>query len=181
MAAEHRRRRKTHLDQHVKDVSGDYHYIGDWYAPAGGSKTLQPFLILTFLLIAAVIGSGCVNTPGLRDTWYVILPFLLEAALLFFLVWRAIKLLTRDARLKAYDYERVVPGLPQLLSAQCAAALLAGLCAGVEIALHGMNGQTAENVLYLLLKAAAAALALLSRRSIQSVTWVRESATGPAT
>ena len=36
MAEQHRRRHKAHLDEHIQDANGEYHYIGAWYAGRHG-------------------------------------------------------------------------------------------------------------------------------------------------
>ena len=77
MAEQHRRRHKAHLDQHIKDANGEYHYIGEWYAVSGGWRALVPFCIWAVIAAAAVIDAGCVPFDGLKNTWYVIIPYAL--------------------------------------------------------------------------------------------------------
>ena len=107
MAEQHRRRHKAHLDQHIKDANGEYHYIGEWYAVAGGWRALVPFCIWAVIAAAAVIDAGCVPFDGLKNTWYVIIPYILTVSMVFALGLSGYRLVSRGGRLKTFEWEKV--------------------------------------------------------------------------
>ena len=107
MAERHRRRHKAHLDQHIKDANGDYHYIGEWYIVSGGWRALIPFCIWAVIAAAAVIKAGCVHFMGLRNTWYVILPYALTVSMVFLLLLNGYRLVSGGGRLKTFDWEKI--------------------------------------------------------------------------
>ena len=139
MAERDRKRRRAHLDQHIRDANGEYHYVGDWYVLQGGQRALAPFALWTLLAAAGVIAAGCVNFPGMMNTWYVILPYVLSAGLVFALLWQGGKLLSGRGRLKAYDYEGVQEKLSPIAGGLIFAAALTGLLGGVYLLRHGAD------------------------------------------
>ena len=164
MAAEHRRRHKTHLDQHVKDVSGDYHYIGDWYVLSGGKRKLLPLQLWSLAMAACVIGAGCVRFAGMRNTWYVILPYLFSVGMLLGLALQLIRLM--PGRLKTFDWERTCDKVTPFAGACGLFALLAAVLGGVFLALHRDAGRMLDALFFaaLLLAAVCSRMAISAYR-----------------
>lgn len=165
MAAEHRRRHKAHLDQHVKDVSGDYHYIGDWYVLSGGKRGFLPLLLWSLAMAVCVIGAGCVSFAGMRSTWYVILPYILSVAMLFGLALQLMRL--SSARVKTFDWDRTRDKVAPFAGACGLFALLAAVLGGVFLALHRDTGRLLDAIFFaaLLLAAVCSRMAISAFRS----------------
>lgn len=161
MSQEHRRRHKAHLDQHVRDANGEYHYIGDWYAVAGGGKALLPFVILSLLSAAYLVAAGCLQFPGMMDTWYVILPYLGSVCLLFALFWQGGRLVLSRGRVKTFAWEKVKDNIHPITRALAIFELLTGMLGGVFLmkTKTPFTGVCAVYFLLLLLSAVSAYLA----------------------
>ena len=174
MAAEHRKRHKEHLDQHVKDVGGDYHYVGDWYVLSGGKRKLAPFMLWCTLTAAFVLLAGCVDFPGLSGTWYVIVPYMLTVSMLFGLGLQAVRIVSGGGRLKTFDYERTCDKVVPFAGALVIFAVLTAALGGVYLALSDVTARAVDALFFapILLSAASSRMAISAYRA---QTWTRES------
>ena len=170
MAEQHRRRHKAHLDQHIKDANGEYHYVGDWYAVSGGWRTLLPFSVWSLLAAGAVIGAGCAQFQGLRNTWYVILPYLLTIVLVFSLLWNGGRLVSGAGRLKAFDWEKVRERIAPLAGGLAVFAVLTGVTGGIYL----MRNESAHYIAFYALLALAAVSAYCAGRAFKAQVWEKE-------
>ena len=169
-----KQRHKAYLDQHVKDASGEYQYLGEWYRLQGGKKELYPFLGLVLLAGAAIVASGCITATGLKNTWYVIIPYIIEVSLLFALAWQATRLAAGRGRLKAFVFEEVSPRVRPLCGGLILAQALSALCSVLFLLRQGPDGTVAACIAWFLLKALAAAGAALARRLYGRLDWRKE-------
>ena len=167
MAQEHRARHKAHLDQHVKDVRGTYHYVGDWYVLQGGGKKLIPFALWCALTAALVIAAGCGSFRGLMNTWYVILPYVLTAAMLFGLGIQASRILFSGGRLKVFDWERTKDKVVPFAGALVIFAVLTAALGGVFLALSGEKPRASDALFFapILLAAVSSRMAISAFRA----------------
>ena len=133
MAQEHRRRHKAHLDQHIKDANGEYHYVGDWYKLQGGGKALMPFLIWSVVSAAFLIAAGCLPFPGMLNTWYVIIPYLGTVSVFFALFWQGRKLAFSGGRVKTFAWENVKDNIFPITRALAVFNVLTGVLGGVYL------------------------------------------------
>ena len=169
-----KQRHKAYLDQHVKDENGEYQYVGEWYRLQGGSTRLYPFLGLVLLTGAAVVASGCITAAGLKNTWYVIFPYIIEVSLLFALAWQAVRLAVGRGSLKAFVFEEVSPRISPLCGGLALAAAVSTVCAGVFLLRQGADGTVIACIAYFLLKAVTGAGALLAKKLYSALIWVKE-------
>lgn len=173
MAREHREKHKAHLDAHIRDANGEYHYVGEWFAVDGGRRALLPFTIRCALTAAAVIAAGCVDFPGMRNTAYVILPYLLSVCALFALLWNAVRLVSGGGRLKAYVWDKVQGSFLQI-------CVLLAITAGLTIALGAAYLLTHRTELpgtaaaFFALMGAAIVCALMTRKAYSRQVWEKE-------
>ncbi len=170
MSAEDRRRHKAHLDQHIKDAQGEYHYVGDWYAVSGGWRALLPFTVWSLMATGAVIAAGCVDFPGLRNTWYVILPYLAVICALFAFWWNAGRLLFSAGRVKTFAWEKSGFQIAPLSVTVIVFLALLAVTAGIYLARHG----AAHAVAFYALLALAAVSAFFARRAFLAQKWEKE-------
>ena len=173
MAAEHRRRHKAHLDQHVKDVSGEYHYVGDWYVLSGGKTALAPFALWCALTSVLVVSAGCVDFPGLRNTWYVILPYVFTVGMLVGLGFQAVRLISGGGRLKTFDWERTKDKVVPFAGALLLFAALTAALGGVYLALSRAQMRAADAIFFvpLVLSGVCACMAI---RAFRAQAWQLE-------
>lgn len=173
MAGEERKRRKTHLDQHIRDANGEYHYVGEWYAVQGGRRALAPFVLWCILTAAAVLAAGCVDFFGMRNTAYVILPYLLSMCVLFALFWNGVKLVSGGGRLKAFTWDKVQSSIAQICAVFAVFALLTAALGGLYLALHRTEPAGA-GIAFIALLIAASVFALMARRAYLQQVWEKE-------
>ena len=170
----HRQRHKAYLDQHVKDVNGEYRYIGEWYSLRGGKTRLYPFLAAVFAACVFVFASGYITATGLKNTWYVIIPYIFEVSLLFALSWQAVRLASGRGRLKAFVFENVDPRIRPLCGGLALAALLSAVCSAIFLLKMGPDGTAAACAAYFILKTLIAAAALWARRAYAALVWAKQ-------
>ena len=170
MAEQHRRRHKAHLDQHIKDANGEYHYIGEWYAVSGGWRALVPFCVWAVIAAAAVIDAGCVRFAGLRNTWYVILPYILTVSMVFALLLSGYRLVSGGGRLKALDWEKAQNRIAPITGFLIAFALLTGVLGLVFQLKQGSEHYIAFFALVVL----AALSAFFAGRAFRKQAWEKE-------
>ncbi|MBQ7688476.1 MAG: hypothetical protein IJT27_04585 [Clostridia bacterium] len=164
--------RRAYLKEYKRSVDGGYVYTGERYAPAGdGKRSIFSLCVMTAVLLAAVLIGGCVNVTGMRNTFYVILPYIGEAAALFALCWQLVRLVSGGKNVKAYVLNAVKRHLPTaslLVSVFAAAVMLAHT---VFLFLDGLNDPVISCVLFYGMHAASLALGLFIRKLFLSLEW----------
>ena len=173
MAKRHRESHKAHLDQHVKDVGGTYHYVGDWYVLQGGKGRLGPFAAWFAMTALLVITAGSGSFRGLMNTWYVILPYVLTVAMLFGLGIQALRILFSGGRLKVFDWERTKDKVVPFAGALVIFAVLTAALGGAYLALSGEKPRASDALFFapILLAAVCSRMAISAFRS---QSWLRE-------
>ena len=173
MAAEHRARHKAHLDQHIKDVDGGYHYVGDWYTLSGGRKALVPLGVWFVLAAALVIAAGCGSFRGLKNTWYVIVPYVFTVGMLFGLGLQASRLVLSGGRLKTFDWDRTKDKVVPFAGALIVFAVLTAALGGVFLALTGERTGAGDALFFApILLAAVCGRMVIS--AFRAQKWTRE-------
>ena len=167
MSAEDRRRHKAHLDQHIRDAQGEYHYVGDWYAVSGGWRALLPFTVWSVMAAGAVIGAGCVPFDGLKNTWYVILPYALTISMVFLLGFNGVRLVSDGGRLKAFLWEKVRERIVPIAGFLIFFDLLTGVTGLVFLLRRGSEQYIAFYALLVL----AALSAFFALRAFRKKSW----------
>ncbi len=165
-------KRWSYLNDYKKTAGGEYVYTGSVYHLAGnGARDRRLLAALSFLSAAVVIGSGCVNAAGLSNTYYVILPYIGEAAAAFALCWNTVRLLAAGKQVKAYVRTALEKYLPPAALAMIVCSAAGLIASPVFLILNGTEGKPFLCGLYLILKAVDLTLGLLTRRHIRSLTW----------
>ena len=163
---------RKYLDDFKKAPGGEYVWTGKVFIIAGPRRAVALLAVLSFAAAAAVIGSGCVNAAGLSNTFYVIIPYILEAAAVFALCWQTVKLLLAGEKIKAYIKDSAEKYLPAA-SVGLTAAAAAGLAASsVYLILNGTGGKPVLCGIYLALKAAGAVTGILARIRFGRFEWL---------
>lgn len=170
-------RKKEYLKDFNKNIAGEYVYTGENFEQQGTStekkvcsrKLLAEAIGITFALISA----GCVSAAGMRDCWYVLIPYLVEAIAAFVLVWSLIRMQFGRIPLRAYVYERSVKRAPNQAIMLMIFACISAVGAIVYLAMHGFEGRLTEALFYLLTKSAQVWLAYSVRRALSAMHWER--------
>ena len=172
--AEKRKGRRAYLNDFKKNEQGQYEYGGRRYSYRGddlGRRRMRTALLCALMIVLMAV-AGCVDVPGMRGCFYVLLPYAAGLAAAAGVCLAVYRFCTGGDPMKEYVYEASVPKIPgrALFSAVCA-----GLTASGEafFALqNGLAGKTAGFALFLLLEAAAAVLALFLWRDARGNVWI---------
>ena len=169
--------KKHYLNDFKMQEDGKYAYEGEQYAFAGSEserKTANAKLLtLLCILIASVFGAGFLTGGGMKNSFYVILPYILEAAALFFTAWYIVKLVSKGDTLREYDYNKTVKRLPNslpVIAFFAAAGLITSLIFSIST---GFKEAAAQSVIYLVLKVLDIFLALVMRNIFIRLEWIK--------
>lgn len=180
MAAGGRReRREAKLRDIMQDAQGNVIYTGELWRVAEDAGTQGPgrrtmLIAGTALLLATVIGSGCIDAKNAMGAFYVVLPYIGEVSALFGLVWNAVKVLGRR-EVKTYDLTNASERIPAACRLLVVFALAGFALSALYMALNGAGGDIADGAAYLMLKLASAAIAAWYRRLFRAAAWEKVS------
>lgn len=169
-------KRKAYLNDIKMNEAGKYEYQGKHYVFAGsGEEQKKAYLTLWLLyaaLAAVLIGSGFISAGGMRNTFYVIIPYIGELCALFALSWNHVKLLTKWDEIREYVYNQAHPKIPTACAICAAFCIVSFALSLIYSILSGFEGGAAMCVVYLVLKAACTALLLFYRNYFIKVEWI---------
>ena len=175
MAEKRRFSRRAYLSDFGRDASGAYIYTGACYAPADGDyKAFGLRLGIPAALAAAgTLAQGCIPAAGMKNTFYVLGPFLLEAVCVFSVFWGAARYFLNAKPLREYVYESTVKAIPlrALLAAVFAAACLIGET--VCLLLRGEPGALPATVSFYALLLVVIGACLVLWRGLRRSRWTK--------
>ena len=170
-------KRKEYLSSFQKDASGKYVYTGACYRMEGSEAEVKRRRVrlglLCLTLLISVVGSGCINAAGMSNTFYVIMPYIAEAAVLFALLWQAVRLLAGGRDVRAYVYESAQPKIAPLAMSLTFVSLTGFVCSGTFVALNGFEDKVFLCILYMSLKLFTAGVAFTTARFFGKIPWYK--------
>jgi len=170
-------KRKDYLKNFEKQGK-DYVYKGAHYIFDGAEEERKKKFALLYVnlaaLAAAVFGSGFITGGGMKNSYFVILPYILEACSLFASLWYSFKLLTKGSRVRDYVYLSTQPRIAGAIVVTAFFAAAGFICSLIYIILNGFEGGVAQCIVYLVLKAVSILLALLFRNQFLKLKWFEE-------
>ena len=118
--------KKEYLNLYKQKADGGYEFTGTYYRYEGENFVKRAVLlgILLAAIGALIIASGCLSAAGMRNSFYVILPYIGEVSAFFVLAWNSFKLLSKGERVKEYVFKSAYARLPR---AAVVLAVLAGM------------------------------------------------------
>ncbi|MCH5324238.1 MAG: hypothetical protein J1E39_03390 [Eubacterium sp.] len=140
-----KRGRAAKAELYVPSAGGGYRYIGGYYKYAEEQKlSWQRSAVIRLALGAAVLlmslGCGLLQAPGMRNSFYVILPYAAEFVCAIALLWAACRAWYHGDEPKEYVYNATIVRLGGLTVFQ---AVLSGITAIGEVIfviLQGTDG-----------------------------------------
>ena len=88
--------RRAHLNDFHVNLAGDYVYTGAHYSYVDQGRSRdrvqRELLGLSVAVMLAVVAGGCSDAPAMLNCWYVILPYICEAAAAVSVIWAVLRL-----------------------------------------------------------------------------------------
>ena len=170
-----KRGRAARVENYVPSADGGYRYIGRHYAfPEGQRLTYRQYMLmrlgLSVLPALAVIGAGLLNSPGMHNTFYVIIPFAAGFVCTAAALWSVGRAMYHGAPLKEYVYDTTIVRLKALTVAQTVCTALAAAGETVFLILSEEK-QPLPSLLFAALELLAAAAALTHRLAAGRFRW----------
>jgi len=165
-------RKYKFLSDFKKGPDGKYVYTGAVYSLTSDYKKANLIISVFGILIAlCVIGSGFVNAGGMNNSFYVIVPYVLEVICLFVVAWNTVRIVYAGKKVRAYIYEPAHDRIPDgavALSVFSAAALTGS---AVFTVLHGFEGKMLLCIVFWLLKVLTVCLGIAFYRCFKKLEW----------
>ena len=169
-------KKSQYLNEYKLDDNGKYVYRGKYYSinesPEAIKKIYIRLWIINAVLIGAVIGSGCINAAGMNNSFYVIIPFIAEVAMLFAYSWNSISLLTQGYKVKEYVYKKSFSKLSPVSMGIAISAAIGFICSLIYVISNGFNNQIVGCISYLILKVFVFCSAFYASRYTASIKWM---------
>lgn len=165
-------RKYKFLDNFKLGADGKYIYTGDVYTLKGDYKKIYLIMsALCVLLALCVIGSGFVNAAGMNNSFYVIIPFVLEVICLFAILWSSVRIIYAGQNVRAYVYE---PGISRISSGALALSVFAFIAlvgSAVFTVLHGFEEKMLQCIIYWVLELITVPLGIVFNRFVKKMEW----------
>ncbi|MCR5781527.1 MAG: hypothetical protein K6G90_02200 [Clostridia bacterium] len=162
---------RQYLDDFKKAPGGEYVWTGQVFVISAPRRATVTLAALSFAAAAAVIGSGCVNAAGMNNSFYVIIPYILEISAVFALCWQTVKLCIAGGKIKAYIKDSAEKYLPAAAMGLIIASVLGFVASTVFIILNGTGGKPALCVVYIGLKSVETGLGIALFRFVKIIGW----------
>lgn len=165
------------MELYIPKADGGYRYIGKYYAFCEGQgldakKYMLVRVGLSLLAVLSALGSGLLNSPGMHNSFYVIIPFVGSLLCAAACLWSSGRVMYHGAPLKEYVYSSTVIRLQGLTVFQSVCAVLAA--AGETVFFFLSRGEERKLLIMLAfdgLQLLGAAASLLSRRFGSLYKW----------
>lgn len=168
-----RKSRKSALEHYQVNAGGEYVYTGRYlkYRNEGKSRkrALAELWAVSLLMTGCTLACGCIPAPGMVNTFYVLLPLILEIILACTCIWSLGQATVEGDPMKEYVYQDSVEKLPGRF---LGTAIFAAATILMELLFLLLSKEVSVLVvLVLILQVAALLLAILGRRGIRRIHW----------
>ncbi len=146
---------RSYLNDFKLNSEGKYAYEGALYGYYGEKnikKLKWEILLLSFLPALCAVLSGCIPSPGMDNCFYVIIPWVLEIASSFSLVWASVKFMSAKVPLRGYIYNATLGAFSKrsiFNFITCASETVATV---VFVCINGFDGKILFAVIFFALK-----------------------------
>lgn len=178
MTKEKKKRGRAARVEHIgRDASGKYVYQGGFYAyQKGGKRTfgqaMSLLLALSGAAVIAAVACGCFTAPGMKNCFYVLLPYAGGLLGSVSLLWAVCRIIYWGDPLREYVYNATVLKISArgIITAAFTACTLAGeVC---FLAQRGTEGAgVGKTILFICLQSLILADALVLRRLVSGLPW----------
>ena len=172
MAKRDRFKKRAYLSHFTRTASGEYAYTGGYYALNGDYKAYGTRVaVFTAVTAVCTLLAGVLELPGMLNSFYVIIPYILEVAFAGSTVWGAVRYFMNAKPLREYIYSATSGAFHwrTLLTAIFAGAGMIGET--VFLILSGEKNTALAAAGFYLLKAAVIVCMLLMRSCAKKAEW----------
>ena len=160
-----------YLNEYKQTADGQYVYTGNLYVLHDAGNVRRKIGVLWALTVLAVIGSGLINAGGMNNSFYVIIPYIIEVICAFAMSWHVIRLIFTKGDFKEYYYNKIVNGVPASSFILCISAAAGFIASVVFDILHSFDGKMLLCILYLISKLVCISFGVLIYRFYKTVEW----------
>lgn len=169
-------KKSRYLNEYKLDENGKYVYKGRYFSIDDSPERIKSVYIkawiFNIILIAAVIGSGCINAAGMNNTFYVIIPYIAEVAMLFAYSYNSFRLFSKGYRIKEYIYKTAFNKLSPFSMGIAIASAIGFICSLIYLITNGFDNQVVACISYLAFKLFVFFFAFATSRFAASLKWM---------
>ena len=169
-----KKKRRSYLDNYQRGMNGEFYYTGQFMRFEGTAEergVVTRFLIgLCIALAALFIGSGLVDGGKLWNTFYVLIPFALEAVFLAIMIYKIIRFAWQKEPVKEYVYKQTVPAFMGMAIAAAIAAVVEAIACVVYIMI-AEEVVLRACIIFIVIKVVSAALLVIFRFWFKKFRW----------
>ena len=163
---------RAYLNDYKLDENNKYVYTGKYYHYQGDvTKQKRNFVFITFCITFAVIMSGCINSSGMNNSFYVIIPYIAEVGCVFTLCWNVIRLAAEGNSVKEYVYTSVTKHIPNAIKTLMFFTLAGLVATMVYLVIHIIQKDLDFSVSYPILKIITFLLSFLQFKQYKSMSF----------
>ena len=169
--------RKKSFLKDIREEDGRFVYTGDVFrlVRKDGKPGAVRLLVVGALPAAAlVILSGCLDTAGAADAFYVILPYIGEVCALFVLIWNLLKLAMEKEHIRAFVRDAVLGRIPGAVRLLALFALIGCGMSAVYLLRSGLGDEAVKSIAYPALKGMTCVMAVIYDKLFRSAIWEKE-------
>ena len=167
--------RREYLDDFRKDSQGNYVYSGQIYRIDGSGKKIKVILLLLLLLsVLPAAAAGFTTAGGMKDTFYVIIPYILEVCCAFGLSWNVLRLLMSGESIKEYVLSSVSKYLPVFSYGLSIFAFISIVCITVFLVKTGLGGESMLSFALIACKLVSLLSSLILIRFFKKISFSKE-------
>ena len=168
------KKRYSYLDDYRKGLDGKYVYYGRHYIYQGDLpiRSYKWMLgIIDILLPVLYVVGGLQDAGVIWNRWYVILPYAVEALVIFLLIWKCLTLIFEKVPVKAYMYKKSVPWFRPLgfiLAVVCALSIIGTV---ICMLTNSQEVHVTGCIIYLVTKVLMGGIAVFFADRIRKYSW----------
>lgn len=178
MAEKKYKGRRAYLNDFKKNDEGNYEYRGTMYRFVGEKETFRKEMFWLWLLfggmMVTLLITGCLDAPGLMNSFFVILPFSVSFVFGISTGWGLWRLTNGGTLLRAYVYEASAEKLPFRSGGVLVCTFAAIVGEIMYILRNGLGEGILKILLFLLLEGLISAFTLLFIQRFRQISWEKQ-------
>lgn len=156
--------KRKYLDQFRSNLSGDIIYQGKLYTYDGEDKDRKKAIIRLLMIglaaFALTVISGTLKGAGNTNTFYIVIPYIVEVGAQGFLIYALLSLLTGGNPIREYVFMNSYGKVHQRAMVTVVSAGVGLMGSILYIVGHGFENKLAATFMYILIRVAVICLAL---------------------